>query len=267
LRQWIAPTPLLGQSQHDMTQVSLALNVVAPMFFSHVSRRAAAKKKTEIVSDIPDVFGSASANAVRELKPVEPAVAPRATTPVADAPVTANQLRMIGHPATAAPEMNRAAIPPVEVTEEPPLAQLVKQTATHTNGNGNGNGHHAETPTNGFPKIDWTPEQAVRLTCVTPGVGGAMVATDDGLMVATQLPAQFKSETLSAFVPQIFRHATQSLAELHTAPLSCVRLTLGDTQCEIFKTGKLYYVIMSRPGEELPEAFLRKVAGELTKRN
>ncbi len=46
-----------------------------------------------------------------------------------------------------------------------------------------------------------------------------------------------------------------------------VRLGLGEQQCEIFKTGKLYYVIIGKPGEELPTPFLRKIAAELTKRN
>jgi predicted regulator of Ras-like GTPase activity (Roadblock/LC7/MglB family) len=94
-----------------------------------------------------------------------------------------------------------------------------------------------------------------------------MIAAEDGLMVATQLPPLFKSETLSAFVPQIFQRAAQSAAELALPALNSVRLSFGEQHCEIFKTGKLYYVIIGKAGEELPTQFLRKVAAELTKRN
>jgi predicted regulator of Ras-like GTPase activity (Roadblock/LC7/MglB family) len=86
-------------------------------------------------------------------------------------------------------------------------------------------------------------------------------------MIATQLPAQFKSEMLSAFVPQIFGRASQSAAELQLPALNSVRLSFGDQQCEIFKTGKLYYVIIGKPSEELPSTVLRKIAAELTNRN
>jgi predicted regulator of Ras-like GTPase activity (Roadblock/LC7/MglB family) len=275
LRGWMKPTPLAGNSAQGNTQVHLALNAIAPLFFAHPARNNVAKKKAEIATDIPDVFGSSSAAAIRELAavPVPKVNAPAAPTAGTPAPVdpavaqngnaTNLQLRMNGNgngssnghaaPAARMPELTDNTV----LFGKKPAAQAPAPAAPAKNG------HDA----NGFPKIDWTPEQVVKITCATPGVAGTMIAAEDGLMVATQLPAQFKSEALSAFLPQIFGRAASSAAELQLPALAAVRLTFGDQQCEIFKTGKLYYVIIGKPGEELPTPFLRKVAAELTKRN
>jgi predicted regulator of Ras-like GTPase activity (Roadblock/LC7/MglB family) len=278
LRDWMKPQALLGTSSHGDTEIQLALNVIAPLFFAHPARTKVAAKKAEIAQDIPDVFGTTSAaDAIRELASV-PLVKPNApAAPVIPAPVdpavaaqggaaTNLQLRM-GQPPTngngnstlSAPRMPELTENTVLFNKKPAAAAPAPAT--------NGNGAHAEPANAGLPKIDWTPDQAVKITCASPAVAGAMIAAEDGLMVATQLPAQFKSESLSAFVPQIFGRAKQSAVELGLPTLSSVRLSLGEQQCEIFKTGKLYYVIVGKPGEELPTPFLRKVAAELTKRN
>jgi predicted regulator of Ras-like GTPase activity (Roadblock/LC7/MglB family) len=235
LRQWIKPSALTGTSTHGETEIQLALNVVAPLFFAHPSRNAVAKKKAEIAHDIPDVFGSTSAaNAVRELASV-PALA-------AEMPV---------NPSVAA--------------QGGSATNMQVRNAQSTNANASNDRGQAQAAL--FAKMDWTPENTVKITCATPGVAGAMVTADDGLMISSQLPATFKSELLSAFVPQIYGRALQTAAELQLPALNCVRLTLGSQQCEIYKTGKLYYVIIGKATEELPTPFLRKIAAELTKRH
>lgn len=279
VRQWLKPTPLLGVSAEGDVELHLPLNVIAPIFFAHPARSKVAAKKAEIAHDIPDVFGSSSANALRELaatpivKPAPGAPAAPAMPPVPPAvaaqgsAATNLQLRMAqplsngngnGHPNGVAPT-NRLA----ELPEMPGM--FSKAPAASKPPNTNGNTAHGEPAA--LPKIDWTPEQAVKITCGSPAVAGAIIAAEDGLTIATQLPAQFKSETLSAFVPQIFGRAAQSAAELSLPALGSVRLSFGEQQCEIFKTGKLYYVIIGKPGEELPSQVLRKIAAELTKRN
>jgi predicted regulator of Ras-like GTPase activity (Roadblock/LC7/MglB family) len=286
LRQWIKPAPLTGTSAHGETEIQLALNVIAPLFFAHPARNQAAKKKAEIAHDIPDVFGSASAaNAIRELAnvPVAKVNAPAAPTapdasamPFAPAvaaqggSATNLQLRMAHPPSNGNGDGAPAVAPRMpELTENTVLfgkKPAVTPTAPAAHANGNGNGTRTEAPAS-FPKLDWTPETAVKVTCCTPGVAGAMITAEDGLMIATQLPPQFKSDTLSAFVPQIFQRAAQSAAELQLPALMAVRLTLGEQQCDIFKAGKVYYVIIGKPSEELPTPFLRKVAAELIKKN
>lgn len=271
LRQWMKPNPMLGNSTLGDTEIQLALNVIAPLFFAHPTRTKVVAKKAEIPQDIPDVFGSTSAaDAIRELAsvPLVKPNAPAAPMPVAPAvaaqggAATNLQVRM-AQPATNGNGNGTHSAPRMpELTDNTVLFGKKPAATTSTNGNG-----HAETAPAPLPKIDWTPDQAVKITCASPQVAGAMIAAEDGLMVASQLPPQFKSESLSAFVPQIFGRAKQSATELGLPTLSSVRLSLGEQQCEIFKTGKLYYVIVGKPGEELPTPFLRKVAAELTKRN
>lgn len=248
LRQWIKPVPLLGATPNGETEIQLALNVIAPIFFAHPARNTVAKKKAEIAHDIPDVFGSTSAaNAVRELASVPLAKVTPPAAPAVEMPVA---------PAVAAQGSGATNL---QVRNAQPAN--VNGNAT-SNGSGNGAAQAAL-----FAKMDWTPENTVKITTATPGVAGAMITADDGLMIAAQLPATFKSDLLSAFVPQIFGRALQSAGELQLPALSSVRLTFGSQQCEIFKTGKLYYVIVGKAGEELPTPFLRKIAAELTKRN
>lgn len=276
LRQWTKPNPLLGTSAQGETAIQLPLNVIAPLFFAHPTRTQSAKKKADVIQDIPDVFGSNSnAEALRELANVPVA---KVTSPTASAAPTAAPLPPVA-PAVAAQgngatnlqlrmagglngNGNGAHAAMAEPTDSPVL--FAKNAGAVAAANGNG---HAPAAANNIPKIDWTPDQAVKVTCASPSVAGALVVAADGLMVATQLSAQFKSDTLSAFVPQIFGRAAQSAAELGLPALGAVRLSFGDQQCEIFKTGKLYYVIIGKPGEELPTPILRKIAAELTKRN
>lgn len=275
IRQWLKPSPLLGTSAQGDVEIQFALNVIAPLFFAHPARNKVAAKKAEIAQDIPDVFGSAS-SALRELAatpivkptpPGAPAMPPVAPAVAAQGGAATNlQLRQAqplsngngsDHTNGVAPT-NRMA----ELTENNGMFSKAPAPAKPSS---NGNGAHAEAPA--LPKIDWTPDQAVKITCGSPAVAGAMIAAEDGLMIASQLPAQFKSETLSAFVPQIYGRASQSATELDWPALTSVRLSFGEQQCEIFKTGKLYYVIVGKPGEELPSQVLRKIAAELTKRN
>jgi predicted regulator of Ras-like GTPase activity (Roadblock/LC7/MglB family) len=89
----------------------------------------------------------------------------------------------------------------------------------------------------------------------------------DGLVVAAQLPAGLKGETVAAFLPQIFGRVSQSAGEMQLGPLSSVVLAAGQGRCAIYKTGKLYLAALGHPGAALPEAMLGRIAAEIAKRN
>jgi predicted regulator of Ras-like GTPase activity (Roadblock/LC7/MglB family) len=89
----------------------------------------------------------------------------------------------------------------------------------------------------------------------------------DGLLVAGDLPPPLKSETMAAFLPQIFGRLAHYSAEIQLGPPSALTLLAGQTPCTIFKTGALYLAVLGKPGETLPDALLQRVAGELAKRN
>ena len=120
----------------------------------------------------------------------------------------------------------------------------------------------------GLPgRMEWTPAEICRRICALEGVAGSVLALDDGLAVAAQLPAGLKEETVAAFLPQIFGRVSQSAGEMQLGPVSSVALAAGQGRCAIYKAGRLYLAVLSHPGAALPEAMLGRIAAEIAKRN
>jgi predicted regulator of Ras-like GTPase activity (Roadblock/LC7/MglB family) len=116
-------------------------------------------------------------------------------------------------------------------------------------------------------RIEWTPAEICRRICALEGVTGSALAMCDGLVVAAQLPPGFNGETVAAFLPRIFGHASQSAGEMQLGPLTGVALASGRGRCAIYKAGKLYLAAMGDAGAALPEATLGRIAAEIGKRN
>jgi len=116
-------------------------------------------------------------------------------------------------------------------------------------------------------RIEWTPPEICRRICALEGVTGSVLAMSDGLVAAAQLPPELNGETVAAFLPRIFLHATQSAREMQLGPLTGVTLASGQGRCAIYKAGKLYLAVMGDVGVALPEATLGRIAAEIGKRN
>jgi len=116
-------------------------------------------------------------------------------------------------------------------------------------------------------KKEWSPQEITQKINALPGVAASLIAMNDGLLVAGDLPPPLKSETMAAFLPQIFGRSAHYSGEVQLGPLTALTLLAGQTQCGIFKTGALYLAVLGKPGETLPDALLQRVAGELAKRN
>jgi len=114
---------------------------------------------------------------------------------------------------------------------------------------------------------DWSPEEITKKINGLPGVAGSLMAMNDGFVVAGALPPPLKSETMAAFLPQIFGRLAHYATEIQLGAPAALTLLAGQTPCAIFKTGALYLAVLGKPGEPLPEALLLRVAGELAKRN
>jgi predicted regulator of Ras-like GTPase activity (Roadblock/LC7/MglB family) len=120
----------------------------------------------------------------------------------------------------------------------------------------------------GLPgRNEWTPAEICRRVCALEGVTGSALAMSDGLVVAAQLPRGLSGETMAAFLPQIFGHASKSAGEMQLGPLTGVVLTAGLGRCAIYKAGKLYLAVLGDAGTALPEATLARIAVEIGKRN
>src|SRR5206468_3485070 len=75
-------------------------------------------------------------------------------------------------------------------------------------------------------KRSWTPNDIVNRTSGLPGVAGALIALQDGLLVAACMPPSARTETIAAFVPQIFGRMGQYTRELQLGDASAVSITV-----------------------------------------
>jgi predicted regulator of Ras-like GTPase activity (Roadblock/LC7/MglB family) len=112
---------------------------------------------------------------------------------------------------------------------------------------------------------EWTPQEIVRQIAVLPGVSGTLLATADGLLVAGNAPAPLNTETLAAFLPQIFGRMSSYSEEVKLGALRAVTVNTDSGPCAMFKAGKLYLAVVGKPGESVPETTLLKVAAEFAK--
>lgn len=116
-------------------------------------------------------------------------------------------------------------------------------------------------------KKEWSPQEITQKINTLPGVAASLIAMSDGLLVAGALPPPLKSETMAAFLPQIFGRLAHYSAEIQLGPPTALTLLAGQTPCTIFKAGALYLAVLGKPGETLPDALLQRLAGELAGRN
>ena len=224
--EWIQPPVLNAPGAGDMP-LELPLHVVAPLFMA--KHRPAKVQKKISISDVSDLFaGKRSAHL-----PAPPSV--QVVAPVA--------------PLTLVPEKAeiKPAVTPVQVPVSAPVARpsgvvpIISQPA----------------------KQDLSPNETVKHLATLPGVAGAFIAMQDGLLVAAHLPETFKAETMAAFLPQIFGRMHQYTKELKLGGLSNLTFVAENVPWQIVKTGVVYLVALGKSGEDLPGAKLNEIAAEL----
>jgi predicted regulator of Ras-like GTPase activity (Roadblock/LC7/MglB family) len=108
------------------------------------------------------------------------------------------------------------------------------------------------------------PQEMAQKILSLPGVAGALLASNDGLLVAGQVPAPLRAETMAAFLPRIFTHAGLCAGEVQLGTLRVLRLSLDPAPCVVFKAGTLYLAVLGQAGQPLPEAALEQLAGQLS---
>jgi len=113
--------------------------------------------------------------------------------------------------------------------------------------------------------VGTTPAEVVQKAVALPGVAGALVALQEGLPVAQQLPPGFKVDTLAAFLPQIFVRMNQYTKEMNLGDLDHLTFSAGNVPWQLYKVGNIYFAAVGRTGESLPTAQLTAIASELGK--
>ena len=210
-------------------RITLPLGLIAPLFLK--SRGAGqARKRANVSEEIPDLFSAAG-------KPITPSTvaAQGPASPATPLPVAP----------TAAPAAEPA--PPAATT-----APVPKKTPANLSELFNEPG-----------KKSWTPNEIVQRTTTLPNVAGALIALQDGLLVATNMPAEMKTETIAAFVPQIFGRMNQYSKELQMGDTRAVSFTVDCGTVQVFNAGIIYFAAYGKSAALLPLAELQLIAAEL----
>lgn len=96
-------------------------------------------------------------------------------------------------------------------------------------------------------------------------MAGALIATTDGLLVAGQMPAPHKADTIGAFLPQIFVRMNQYGKELQVGELNSLQVEFNKVPWFIVKLGHIYFGAVGKAGEAFPISQLKVIAAELGK--
>lgn len=244
--------PSSAPSPKDNLELELPLKVITPLFLASQKNLMRPRAKASVSAEIPDLFfgfpsaepATAASHVSASLPPLPPAV-----------------------PA-AAPAATSASVPP----QRPPAAKPA-DTNFYVWGEAGEAPQSVDTALrrNSVPQTDFMSRQAhpkdvVARAIALPGVVGAVVAMQDGLRVASQIPAEFNAETLAAFLPQIYERVNQSTRELRMGPLNNVSFTVGNVPWKIFRVSAVYFAAFGRAGEQLPSGELAQLAGELDRK-
>ena len=238
LSKWIQPAPSFSFAPDTM--LDLPLKIIIPLFMAQ-RKGGGVQKKVAVDDKIPDLFGGNRAKAP------EPAPAPVAAPEPAPVP--------LAMPAPAPVAAEPVAMPTISL---PKPAAPVPVAAPVDDGS---------ATVAALESTGWAPKDVVAKLCTLKGVGGALIATSDGLAIADELPVELNPENMAAFMPQSFVRMGQYTKELQLGALSSVTMVVGETPCAIYKTGAIYLVVLGKAKESLPAGILNRIATELANRN
>ncbi|MCX6902499.1 MAG: roadblock/LC7 domain-containing protein [Verrucomicrobia bacterium] len=227
---WTNSRPASASALGDTT-LELPLKVIAPLYLAQ-HQPSSGRKKVTVADNIPDLFVHGKPPATQVATPVTGAPASAPTEPA---------------PATLIPP------PPPPPAPASPSPGVVR------------------SPTNlgelfGPPgKTSWSPTEVVQRTSALANVSGALIAYEDGLLVAAHLPAPFKGDVMAAFLPQLFGRMNQSAKGMGLGEVHQLSFTANGVPWYICRCGTLVFVAMGRVRGTLPLPALELVAHELTR--
>lgn len=241
IRTWLSGVAKSDDdSPNDATPVELPLRIVAPLFLSQRSLDNS-PKKVSVPESIPNLFGPGSTGfKTGFVKKIEEAV-----------------------------ERQQDTVPTVAVAPAPPAAPPAPAPIAAT----------VETDTSVIRRIphaihevfgeaeksNWTPIEIVRRTAKLRGVHGALICTQDGLLVAENYTSIAGNETFCALITQMFNRISNQSKELVLGLPTQMSFVADNTTYQAFRTGRVIYIVVSNAGERLPQPELLVVAEYLSK--
>jgi predicted regulator of Ras-like GTPase activity (Roadblock/LC7/MglB family) len=289
VRPLIKPTPP-PTSIHDSVELELPLNVIAPLFFARQKTAPRPQPASSPAAEIPNLFFGfpqpESSPAPAPLKMSAPPPAPpEPEPPIFRRAPEPSSLRIAPEPPVFRPMPEP---PPVQSAPEPqavrppsppprPVAKPLDAKIADSNyyiWGDDGEAprvdeteyRHIQRPATDFTSRYATPKEIVGRAMALTGVVGVLVALPDGLLVASQVPAEFNAENLAAFLPQIFDRVSQSTKELRMGALNNFNFTVGNVPWRIFRVNAVYFAAFGSAGESLPGAQLAALAAELDRK-
>jgi predicted regulator of Ras-like GTPase activity (Roadblock/LC7/MglB family) len=102
-------------------------------------------------------------------------------------------------------------------------------------------------------------EEAARL----PGVAGALLASEDGLLIAARFSPEISPDKLAAFLPSVLGKIHQLGLDLGLGVLREARFDWAGRWWSVARTGNLLLVVAAASGQPLPDQALRALREEL----
>src|ERR1035438_4385705 len=222
--------PSSAASPKDNLELDLPLKVIAPLFLAAQKNSHKPQAKASVSAEIPDLFFGFPPPAAA---PVTPVVPPLPKPP--EAKVQDTNFYVWGEKGEA-PQADEVGL------------------------------RRGEVPQTDFMSRQAHPKEVVVRAAALPGVAGSVVAMQDGLRVASQVPVELNADTLAAFLPQIFERVNQSTRELRMGALNNLNFTVGNVPWKIFRVNAVYFAAFGRAWEQLPSAQLAQLATELDRK-
>lgn len=254
---WVQSCPAEAQgSPLAEARVDLPLAVLAPLC---LRLSPPTQRKADQLEHIGDVFGTThTTREEADADEDEPVFKAGPAAPAASRPAPTP-------PAAPTPPRPPATPPPQPVyTPQPAPPPAPAPAATRSHDTGIQAKNLAEL-FNEPGKRNWTPNEIVQRTAQLPGVNGALIALQDGLLVANCMPANWKTETIAAFLPQIFGRMGQYVKELSMGDLISVTVAVEQGTLQVYKAGIIYFAALAKPDATLPLAALNLIARELSR--
>jgi predicted regulator of Ras-like GTPase activity (Roadblock/LC7/MglB family) len=220
----------------DEIQLELPLSVIAPLFLAQ-RKSAASPRKVSLVGDIPDVF--------TKRNPAPQADPPDAAPTSAPAHGPTSKPGAVGEPVPVPPAPAPPAPAPVTTPAAPPVPRDIGELF-------------------GQPgRKNWAPAEVVKQTTNLPGVAGALILMQDGLLITADLPPGLSGDGIAAFLPQMHSRVSQYAKELKLGDSDNITIVINHVPLSIFKVGNIFFAAIGRAREPLPASHLEIVASHL----
>jgi predicted regulator of Ras-like GTPase activity (Roadblock/LC7/MglB family) len=230
VQMWMQPGLTGSTAIPDDFELVFPLKIMAPAF---VAATGATKRReaAEIDHSLPDFFGPAGGLKPKTSPP--PVIVPAAEVAAPVIPPAMPVAEAAPEPETPVLAFKLVREEPTPIVKEAPVAPPVAVPA-------------AETAS--------SPAEVVARACELPGVAGAVVAIEEGLVIAQKLPPGFSADTFAAFMPQIFGRLEKYTTEMQLGAATGITIESAHGPCRIVRLGKIYFGTVGRAGEKLPDS-------------